>query len=219
MIYVGGDPRISQEESEPGVEYNMADRFEMNLGILSNLDPNRPILITMASCGGNWDEGMQMFGAILHAPNPITVMATKWARSMTSIIPLAADRFVIRPPAKYMYHRGTYEFSGIDQEVETEDYERRKMNETMRRIYIARLKEQGAFKDRSETEIRNILEDSIKENIDVWLSADEAKRWGFVDDVFDGNMATLRAEKKNINRRAHMISVIRKPIKITVTVS
>src|ERR1700754_4529371 len=70
-IYVGGDPAWDGLESdgEPGVEYRMADRFDINLGLLTSLNPKRPILVQVASCGGNWDEGMQMYGAILTCPN------------------------------------------------------------------------------------------------------------------------------------------------------
>ena len=221
-IYVGGDIYAFaglDEFSEPGVEYNMADRFELNLGILSGINPKRPILVHVASCGGNWQEGMQMFGAILTCPNPVTVLATKWARSMTSIIPLAADRFVLRPPAQYMYHRGTYGFYGLDQEAETDDIERRKVHESMMRIYTARLQEQGAFMNRTEEEIRAILEQGAREKIDVWLEADEATRWGFVDDVFEGNLDTLRAKKRNDARRARMLAVLRRPAKVQVVVS
>lgn len=221
-IYVGGDVNsllALEELPEPGVEYNMADRFELNLGILSGINPRRPILVQMASCGGNWEEGMQMFGAILTCPNPVTVLATKWARSMTSIIPLAADRFVLRPPAKYMYHQGTYGFSGLEQEADTDDLERRKIMETMLHIYMARLHEQGMFIGRSEEKIRAVLEQGIREKIDVWFTADEAKRWGFVDDVFLGDFNTLRAKKRNEARRACMLEVLRRPIQVHIEVS
>jgi ATP-dependent protease ClpP protease subunit len=113
---VGSDPlsSISAEEGggESGVEHNMADRFEMNLNFLSSIDDTRPILVVMSSCGGDWDAGMQMFGSLLMCPNPVTILGTKWCRSMTSLIPLAADKFVMRPPTKYMIHRGTYGFEG-----------------------------------------------------------------------------------------------------------
>ncbi|MBI3572462.1 ATP-dependent Clp protease proteolytic subunit [Candidatus Kaiserbacteria bacterium] len=222
-IYLGGDPKVFPPDDyaldEPGVEHNMADRFEMNMSILSGIDPDRPILVKMSTCGGHWVEGMKMFGAILTCPNPVTVLATKWARSMTSIIPLAADRFLIRPPAQYMYHRGTYGFYGLDQEADTEDVQRRKCYEMMLRIYVARLKEQGKFSRWPEHKIRAMLEEGIRKDIDVWLEADEAKHWGFADAVFDGNLRTLRAKHKNQPRRERMLAVLRKPIRVEVKVS
>lgn len=213
-VYVGGDPAHAADEdfNEPGVEYLMADRFEINLSILSGLDPQRPILVHLASCGGDWHAGMQMFGAILTCPNPVTVMATRWARSMTSIIPLAADRFVMRPPARYMIHDGSMAMSGTTKEFLTEADETRKSSELMMRLYVARLKERGAHKDKTEEQIAATLRDMMDRKSDVWFSADEAKRFGFVDHVFDGNWTTLLATKTNQSRRKRMIDVLRKPL-------
>lgn len=221
-IYVGGDPDVEDYEStgaEPGVEHRMADRFDLNLGLLSSISTKRPILVQIASCGGNWTEGMQMFGAILACPNPVTVLATKWARSMTSIIPLAADRFLLRPPAKYMYHRGMFGFWGLDQEMDTDDIERRKAHETMMRIYATRLREQGKFTSWSEDRIRSMLDKGLRDHIDVWYSGEEAVEAGFVDEVFSGDFSKLRAKKRNMERRNRMLEVLRKPIKVNVTVS
>ena len=223
-IYLGGDPshwdsEKEMEYGEPGVEYKMADRFEINLDLLSGIDPNRPILVNMASCGGYWDDGMKIFSAILTCPNPVTVLATKWARSMTSLIPLAADRFLIRPPAQYMFHLGEYAFNGLAQQFQTDYRELEKSSEMMLRIYTARLQEQGAYKKWSVPRIRNLLTRNIRNHIDVWLPADEAARWGFADAVFDGDNENLRAPKINLSRRERMLEVLRRPIKVMVRVS
>lgn len=222
-IFVGGDPlahdAADEAGGEPGVEHNMADRFEMNLNFLSSIDDARPILVVMSSCGGLWDEGMQMFGSILMSPNPITILGTKWCRSMTSLIPLAADRFVMRPPTKYMIHRGTYGFEGLDQAADTDDIERRKMHEMMKRIYTARLREQGRMRRHSEARIREWIDTQFEKNIDVWLTTDEAALYGFSDGVFDGDFKKLRATKKDLDRRARLLEVIRRPINVQITVS
>lgn len=216
-IYVGGDPLHAAQDSdfsEPGVEYLMADRFEINLSILSGLDPSRPILVHLASCGGDWYSGMQMFAAILTCPNPVTVLATRWARSMTSIIPLAADRFVIRPPARYMIHDGHSAMAGTVKESLTDSDELRKSSEVMLRLYIARLKERGIHKTKSDEELAKLLRGMMDQKSDVWFSADEAKRWGFVDAVFDGNQANLLATSPNQARRKRMMSVLRQPVHV-----
>jgi Protease subunit of ATP-dependent Clp proteases len=222
-VFVGSDPlsAISAEEGggEAGVEHNMADRFEMNLNFLSSIDPDRAILVVMSSCGGDWDAGMQMFGSILMCPNPVTVLGTKWCRSMTSIIPLAADKFVMRPPTKYMIHRGTYGFDGLDQAADTDDIERRKMHEMMTRIYVARLREQGKMRRYSENRIREWLQRSFEKSIDLWLTTDEATTYGFADNVFDGDLKKLRATKKDLDRRARMLEVLRRPIQVQVSIT
>lgn len=221
-VYLGGDTQAIIDDdgmSEPGVEFNMADRFEMNLSILSGISHTRPILVRMASCGGMWDEGMQIFSAIATCPNPVTVVANKWARSMTSIIPLAADRFMIRPPAQYMIHRGSYATFGIDQEADTNDVERRKSREVMMRLYIARLREQGSMCQWSERRIRTWIEEGFERDIDVWLSADEAVHLGFADGLFLGDHKNLRATRKNPERRQRMLEVVRRPVKVDIRVS
>lgn len=219
-VYLSGDPDADDdgESDEPGVEYNMADRFERNLATLTGINPKEPILVTMSSCGGSWEAGMQMFSAILACPNPVTVVAVKWARSMTSLIPLAADKFVMRPPAKYMFHYGTDSFSGIQQEVETYDVERRKANECMKRIYTARLLEQGNFRHLSGADIRRKIETSMQQYIDVWLTADDARRWGFVDEV-QGVGPVRRAARVDVVRRQRMLDVLRAPITVRVRVT
>jgi ATP-dependent Clp protease protease subunit len=215
-VYVGGDPSQlpNDDIGEPGVEYSMADRFELNLSILSGIDPARPILVHLASCGGDWFSGMQMFGAILTCPNPVTVLATRWARSMTSIIPLAADRFAMRPPARYMIHDGYSAMSGTTKEFLTEAEETRKISELMTRIYVARLKERAQHKNKTDEEVAAALRDMMDRKSDVWFSADEAKRWGFVDQVFDGNWSSLLVTSPNQARRKRMLAVLRKPIHV-----
>lgn len=212
IIYVGGDTREMEMEPgiEPGVTHHMADRLEMNLSVLAHLNATKPILIVLASCGGNWEEGMQMLSAILTAPNPITIVAVKHARSMTSLIPLAADRFLLRPPADFMYHYGMWGFDGLAGEEAWTHFERlREANNTMLRLYVNRLKEQGKFKGQHPAKIRGMLEDKMRRKVDVFLSADEAIEWGFADGLALGQIK--RAEKKNIKRRNSVMAVLRRP--------
>lgn len=213
-IYVGGDPDWSDfdaTEAEPGVEHRMADRLDLNLHALSSIDPDRPILIQIASCGGSWDEGMQMFGAILCCPNPVTVIATKWARSMTSIIPLAADKFVIRPPAQYMIHHGEFAWHGLaGEEAQTAFEELQASRAMMLDIYTQRLSEQGKHCKKPRKKIRKVCERKMQEHVDFWLTGDAAVEWGFIDEVFTGDYTKLRAKKRNDKRRDAMLDVVRR---------
>lgn len=216
IIYVGADPHDEGDFEgnhgiEPGVTHHMADRLEMNLNILTHIDPKRPILLIMGTCGGVWEAGMQMFGAILACPNPITVLGTRHCRSMSSIIPLAADRFVMRPPTEYMFHYGTWNFAGLAGEEAWTTFESlKKFNDMMLRIYVARLKEQGKFSRKHPAFIRHMLEDNMRRKIDVFLSTDDAVAWGFADDIALG--PPIRAAKRNQKRRNTMMAVLRKPV-------
>ena len=213
------DPENANEVSESGVTPTMANQFARGLSILSGLSPERPILVEMSTDGGDVEAGMQMFDSILACPNPITILSHRWARSMSSIIPLAADKFVMMPSAKYMYHLGSCVFTGLDQEADTFFTELKEMRERMFIIYVTRLKEQGVYSRWSEQRIVKMLEDKIKDHIDVWLSSREAKRWGFADDVFNGNWKNLRTNKRNELRRKRMLDSLHEHVRIDVRVS
>lgn len=210
VIFVGSDPRQEQNDAdEAGVEQHMADRFEMNLHILAELDPKRPVLVVLSTCGGNWENGMQMFSAILTAPNPITILGVRDCRSMSSIIPLAADRFVMRPPAEFMYHYGTWMYDGLAGEPAWTDFEQlKKFNDMMLRVYVARLKDQGKYRFWHPAKIRHFLEDNLRRKSDCFLPTDEAVAWGFADAVALGPVE--RATRRNAKRRASMMGVLRK---------
>lgn len=211
-IYLGSDPRYDADPCHPemGVEYAMADRLELNLNLLTQLDMKRPILVILASCGGNWEEGMQMFGALLACPNPVTVLGLRHCRSMTSLIPLAADRFLMRPPAQYMYHYGTWGYEGLAGEQAWTSFDQlRDANEMMLRIYVSRLKEHGRFAKVHPAKIKAMLEDNMRRKVDVFLSSDQAVSWGFADALCLGTPE--RAAKRNLRRRNTMMSVLRKP--------
>lgn len=218
-IFLGGEEtRLDGDNPtsiEPGVEHNMADRFERNLHMLSGMDPNRPICIKQASVGGDWCAGMQMFSAILSCPNPTTVIAMRNARSMTSLIPLAADKFLLRPPAQYMFHHGTYAFSGLTQEALTDLLELLKQREMMLRIYTARLKGRGTFKNTEEKEIRKMLETMMEKRTDVWLSPVEARMWGLADGIISGPITRAHlATKRNEQRRKEMSKIVATTFKV-----
>lgn len=215
IVYVGGDPHDEGDwegnhGSEPGVTHHMADRFEMNLSILTHIDPKRPIKIIQSTCGGNWEEGMQMFSALLTCPNPSTVIGAKHCRSMSSLIPLAADRFLIRPPAQFMYHYGCAAWEGLAGEESFTWFEQlQRANDMMLRMYVARLKEQGKFSRKHPAAIRATLKENMRRKVDVYLSTDEAVEWGFADGVFTG--IEPLAQKRNTRRRNAMMAVLRKP--------
>lgn len=212
IIYVGSDPRQEQNDvNESGVEHHMADRLELNLNILSHLNPKRPVLIVMGTCGGSWEAGMQMFGALLCCSNPTTLLGVRHCRSMSSIIPLAADRFVMRPPTEFMYHYGTWNFEGLAGEEAWTSFESlRATNDMMLRLYVGRLKEQGIWSKKHPAAIRHMLEENLRRKVDVFLSTDDAVKWGFSDGIGIGPVE--RAQKRNTKRRNSILSILRKPI-------
>lgn len=219
-IYVGSDPHLEGDwegsPGEAGVEHHMADRFDLNLHVLSALDPKHPIKVMLASCGGLWEAGLQMAGAMLTCSNPITVIGTKHCRSMTSMIPLFADRFYLRPPAQYMIHHGTMVYEGdAGASWSTAVQEQADARDRMLRLYQARLKEQGRHSRKGSAGMRVMLEEMMDKKADVFFTTDEAVDWGFADGVWLGASTPL-ASKPNTRRRDAMMEVLRAPRNVNV---
>jgi len=204
-VYVGTDPAYEMAEAgeavEAGVEHFMADRLERNLAYLARLDPKRPVLVHLASAGGDWYAGMQMFSALLYAPNPITVLGSRHCRSMTSLIPLAADKFIMRPPTQYMIHHGMLALEVLaGEQFDTEVEEAAKFRKQMLDIYACRLQERGPLAGRTVEEIHKDLNVRMRNKVDVYWSTPAAQRFGWCDEV-QASTEVVRAKVPNQARR------------------
>jgi ATP-dependent protease ClpP protease subunit len=187
-IYLMGETSYAMsadpnEDNEPGVEYSMANRFIKNLNILTRIS-HKPILVHMKTIGGDWTEGMAIYDAIMMCPNYVTILNYASARSMSSLIFLAADKSVMLPHSTYMFHNGTFGVSGTVKQTMTEFEELEKSSEIMLDIYVERLKSKGRMKDWSKGRIKNWLIKQMNKKEDVWLDAKEAVDIGFADEIF-----------------------------------
>lgn len=180
---------------EPGVEYQMALRLIQNLRILSNKDKNRPILIHMKTCGGNWEEGMAIYNAIRFCPNKITILSYTHARSMSSLILQAADKRVLMPNSYFLFHEGTIGLVGTVKYFESyAEYHKMVIKPTMLNIYIEVLKRTGKHTRWSPERIKEMLQERIDKQQDVYLTEVEAVEWGFADEIFDGDYDALKTK-------------------------
>jgi len=183
-IYLFGHPQAYSEEGlEPGVEYLMASRFITNLNILMRKSSS-PILIHMNTCGGDETHGYAMYNSIRSCPNHVTILNYTSARSMSSLIFLAADKRVMFPNSTYMFHGGTTGFDGTTKQFLTEAEEAQKSLDQMIEIYTDAMKEQGKMKRSSRSKIREWLEDRMDKKEEVYLDAKEAVQYGFAHEIF-----------------------------------
>ena len=178
----------SETDEEPGVEYSMANRLIKNVTLChtNSKDKNKykPIIIHMKTNGGDFNEGMAIYDTLKNIPNPIIIVNYTHARSMSSIIFQAASKRVMMPHSFLMIHRGTYGISGTAQEVDS-NYEFDKRDDLiMLDIYASRMKEKGIFKGRSKTKIKEWLKDQMMKKTDVFMTAEQAIKYGLADEVF-----------------------------------
>lgn len=176
---------------EPGVDYTMANRFIRNMNLCMRVNPNKPILIHMKTCGGDWTEGMAIYDAIKSCPFPVTILNYTHARSMSSLIFQAANKRVMMPHSYYLFHEGTLGYEGTYKTVMSSVEFDKKGRESMVDIYEDVLKRGGKFEKRSRKWIRNWINESMNKKEDVFIDAKEAVELGFADSVFDYNWASL----------------------------
>lgn len=179
------------DNGEPGVEFTMSNRFIRNLNLCIRANPDKPILIHLKTCGGDFVEGMAIYDAIKSCPVAVTVLNYTHARSMSSIIFQAANKRVMMPHSYFMFHEGTLGYEGTWKTVMSNVEFDKLGRETMIGIYIASLKRDGKFKNRSKKWIKGWIESQMDKKEDVFLTAKEAVELGFADQVFDYNWENL----------------------------
>lgn len=171
---------------EPGVEYTMANRFIRNMHILMR-QSEKPILINMKTCGGDWTEGMAIYNIIKACPNKTIILNYTHARSMSSLILQAADKRVMMPDSTFMFHGGTVGYEGTTKQFLTESEMVKKTNNRMLEIYINSMKKNGIYKNKPEKYIKSWLNKQMDRKEEVYLTAEEAIKFGFADDIFGQN--------------------------------
>ena len=180
---------ISDTWEDVEVDHRMANTFLKNMSALEN-ENHKPILIHQCTCGGDWNYGLAIYDRIKASPCYVTVLAYAHARSMSSIIPLAADRKIIMPNATYMIHHGSTVLSGETQTVISDAKQCELETEQMLDIYIEVCKNSEFFKKWTHKCIKNWLLNKIK--VDWYLSARESVKYGFMDAVFgDSGFETM----------------------------
>jgi ATP-dependent protease ClpP protease subunit len=188
LIYLQGveEWTAGEEEGEPGVEYRMANRFIKNLDMLSGINPEKPITVSMKTCGGDWAEGMAMYDAIIAAPNPVTIINYSHARSMSSIIFQAANKRIMMPHSTFMFHEGTLASAGSWKSVMSDIEFVKHADDQMHNVYINAMKRtpHGKMKTWSRKRIKEWLKDQMDRKEDVYLLAGDAIKYGFADEIF-----------------------------------
>jgi len=178
-------------ESEPGVEFMMANRFIKNINMCMRVNPDKPIVIHMKTCGGIWEEGMAIYDAIKACPSLVTILNYTHARSMSSVILQAANKRVMMPNSHFMFHDGTLEVSGTVKGVESNVAFNKEASSTMLDIYAHALYNDGIYKHTDIVKIKKWLRTQMDKKEDVFLNAEAAVKYGFADEVFNNNWLKL----------------------------
>jgi len=191
---------------EPGVEYRMATTFEKNIRLLDQQDQTN-ILVHMHTFGGEWNDGMAMYDIIRFVKSPVTIIGYSWARSMSSIIPQAADLRILLPDCDFMVHYGWYgEENQWTAAMSSMEYAKRS-EERMLRVYAKRCINgeyfQNRYKSLTEEKVMEFLDKKMRERGDWWIGSEEAVYYGFADGVL-GQPGFETFEKTRIKKKVKL---------------
>lgn len=176
---------------EPGIEYTISNRFVRNLNLCMRINPDSPVLIHQKVCGGAWEEGMAIYDAIRSTSQFVTILNYTHARSMSSIIFQAANKRVMMPHSYFLFHQGTFGMEGTSKQVRSAVEFDKMCDDIMIDIYVNSMKSAPYWKGRTDKQIKAWLKSGMDKKEDVYLSASEAVKFGFADEIFDYNWENL----------------------------
>lgn len=169
-------------DDEPGVEYRMATMFLKNLNILEK-DADANILIHMHCVGGEWNDGMAIYDAISLSPCNISIIAYSQASSMSGIILQAAKTRLMMPNCEFMAHTGGVDMSCETRTAVTVATRNIQSHKIMLDIFAGRCQHAPKFKDWTVDQVRNKIDQWMKDSGEINILAEEAVENGFADGV------------------------------------
>jgi ATP-dependent Clp protease protease subunit len=162
------------------IEDHIANLVIAQLLFLESEDPEKDISLYINSPGGVVTSGLAIYDTMQYLKAPVSTICIGQAASMASVL-LAAGatgkRFAL-PNSRIMIHQGSAGFRGNTPDVEIQV--REVMNLTNRLM--------GILAGHTGQTVERATRDSDR---DYFMSAEEAKEYGLIDEVFAGNTESL----------------------------
>lgn len=154
------------------VDDAIANRLCAELLLLSAEDPHRDISLYINSPGGSVSAGLAIYDTMRLIPNDVSTLALGLAASMGQFLLSAGTpgkRYAL-PHSRVLMHQGSAGIGGtaIDIEIQAENLEHTK------NVMI------GLIAEHTGQAVERIERDSLR---DRWFTAEEARDYGFVDQV------------------------------------
>ena len=154
------------------VDDAIANRLCAELLLLSAEDPHRDISLYINSPGGSVSAGLAIYDTMRLIPNDVSTLAMGLAASMGQFLLSAGTpgkRYAL-PHSRILMHQGSAGIGGtaIDIEIQAENLEH------VKGVLI------GLIAEHTGQPLDVIERDSLR---DRWFTAEQAREYGFVDDV------------------------------------
>lgn len=159
-------------------QYSFSKQFMRNE--LSGQSKN-PVLIKISSLGGSVDDALNIYDQFIEHGN-VTAELSAFVASSATLISLGAKTVRMNENSFYLIHKAMNwvdewgsmnedEIDALIAKLETQKQQLAKVTLQLAKMYV---KKTGKTLD----EITSLMKQQ------TWLTADEAKNWGFVDEVF-----------------------------------
>jgi ATP-dependent Clp protease, protease subunit len=162
------------------IEDNVANLIIAQLLFLESEDPEKDISLYINSPGGVVTSGLAIYDTMRYLRAPVSTICIGQAASMGAVL-LAAGakgkRYAL-PNARIMIHQGSGGFRGNTPDVEIQMREMLHLTDRLMQILA----------DHTGQTHEKVKRDSER---DYFMSADEAKAYGLIDEVFVGNTESL----------------------------
>jgi ATP-dependent Clp protease, protease subunit len=162
------------------IEDHVANLIIAQLLFLESEDPEKDIQLYINSPGGVVTSGMAIYDTMQYLRAPVSTICIGQAASMGAVL-LAAGatgkRYAL-PNSRIMIHQGSGGFRGNTPDVEIQMREMMHLTDRLMRILA----------DHTGQDFDTVKRDSER---DKFMSAEEAKAYGLIDEVFAGNTESL----------------------------
>ena len=162
------------------IEDHVANLIIAQLLFLESEDPEKDIQLYINSPGGVVTSGMAIYDTMQYLRAPVSTICIGQAASMGAVL-LAAGakgkRYAL-PNSRIMIHQGSSGFRGNTPDVEIQ----------MREVMHLTDRLMGILADHTGQPVDKVKRDSER---DKFMSSDEAKEYGLIDEVFFGNTESL----------------------------
>ena len=155
-----------------GVNDDVANTVIAQMLFLESEDPDKPIALYINSPGGVVTSGLAIYDTMQHIKCPVSTICMGQAASMGAILLAAGahkQRFTL-PHARILIHQPLGGFSGQATDIDIQAKEILRTRERLNQI-LARHTGQDIEKVRQDTDR------------DYYMTAEEAKKYGLVDDI------------------------------------
>ena len=162
------------------VDDDVASLIIAQMLFLESEDPEKDIQLYINSPGGVVTSGMAIYDTMQYLRAPVSTICIGQAASMGAVL-LAAGatgkRYAL-PNSRIMIHQGSGGFRGNTPDVEIQMREMMHLTDRLMQILA----------DHTGQDFDTVKRDSER---DKFMSAEEAKAYGLIDEVFQGNTESL----------------------------